>query len=157
MCDKERLRALEVQVAKQTEILVAIGDSLTTLAKENLNLRHQLTVATTAARIAQITAEDAIQDAELAVQQTWVTLIMRYCARLELYDAVDDPDLLWAAWRGFHAMISGPDEPCPPVDPQFLESMRWSARAAGLRHQRSPVAQARRTNDRVEAHLEVRI
>ena len=157
MCDKERLRVLEVQVAEQTEILVAIGDSLTTLAKENRELRHELTAANIAARIAQITAEDAIQDAELAVQQAWVTLVMRYCARIELYDAVDDPELLWAAWRGFHAMISSPDEPCPPVDPRFLESMRWSARADGLRHQRSPTAQARRVNDRVEAHLEVRI
>ena len=157
MCDKERLKALEGQVAEQTEILVAIGNSLTTLAKENRELRHEITAATTVAWIAQITAEDAVQDAELAVRQAWVTLVMRYCARIELYDVEDDPEALWTAWRNFHAMVNGPDEPCPPVDPAFLESLRWSEQTRGVRYRRSSVAQAKHVNEQVNAVPEVRI
>ena len=150
MSDEERLSALEARVAKQTEALMAVGASINALAEDNIRLRQQLE------RIEPM-AEEALDTADDASRQAWVTLMMRYCAKIELYDAIDDPDLLWAAWRGFHSMVNGPDEPCPPIDPRFLESMRWSTQATGLRHRRSPAAQSRRVNDRAEAHLEVRI
>ena len=164
MCDEHRLDALEGRVNELLDILACVGKSQADLATEVVRqraviaaLEAEVSANTVDAIHAAATAEEATEIAEAAARRTWVTVIMRYVAKMELFDVVDDPDALWEAWKGFHATISEPHEPCPPIPPDFIDSLRWAARTAGIRHRRSPATQAHRTNERNQARLEVRI